>query len=153
LAEPTHEKEISFELPIEAEHVKRFARAVGENNPLFFDPDAARELGFPEALAPPTFTVTQIFLVPREERERRLGANLDYARVLHGEQEFAYARLPVVGEVLKGTMRISKDFSKEGKRGGTMRFVTYETTFTDAQGSDVLTAYYTLIETARDPGA
>ena len=146
------EKEIVFDLPISAEHVKRFASAVGENNPLFFDVDAARELGFPDALAPPTFTVTQIFQVPREERERRLGANLEYARVLHGEQEFVYTRLPVAGETLKGTTRIAKDFSKEGKRGGTMRFVTYETTFTDSEGADVLTAHYTVIETAKDPG-
>jgi hypothetical protein len=50
-------------------------------------------------------------------------------------------------------MRISKDFTKEGKRGGEMRFVTYETVFTDSQDEEVLTAYYTLIETSKDPGS
>ncbi len=105
------ESQIEFELPVTDDAIKEFALAVGEeNNPLFFDPDAARESGFPDVIAPPTFTVRQIFQVPREEREQRLGANLDYARVLHGEQEFVYERLPVAGEVLKGTMRISKDF-------------------------------------------
>ena len=146
------ESEITFDLPITEEKVKEFAQAVGENNPVFYDADAARELGLPAPLAPPTFTVTQIFQVPREEREDRLGANLDYARVLHGEQEFVLKRLPFVGETLKGTMRISKDFEKEGKRGGSMRFVTYESKFTDAEGDEVLTAYYTLIQTAKDPG-
>ena len=147
------EPEITFELTVGEEKVKEFAVAVGENNPIFYDPEAARELGLPGAVAPPTFTVTQIFAVPREERERRLGANLEYSRVLHGEQEFVYERLPVVGETLKGTMRISKDFEKEGKRGGSMRFVTYETKYTDEAGDDVLTARYTLIETAKDPGS
>ncbi|MDQ4143003.1 MAG: MaoC family dehydratase N-terminal domain-containing protein [Actinomycetota bacterium] len=146
------ESEITFDLPVTEEKVKEFAIAVGENNPVFYDPDAARESGFPGPVAPPTFTVTQIFHVPREEREQRLGANLDYARVLHGEQEFSIKRLPLAGEVLKGTMRISKDFEKEGKRGGSMRFVTYESKFTDAEGDEVLTAYYTLIQTAKDPG-
>ena len=147
------ENQIDFELPVTEDAVKEFALAVGEdNNPLFFDPDAAREHGFPNILAPPTFTTRQIFAVPREEREQRLGANLDYARVLHGEQEFVYNRLPVAGEVLKGTMRIAKDFEKEGKRGGSMRFVTYETKFTDGAGDEVLTAYYTLIQTAKDVG-
>ena len=147
------ESEITFELPVTEEHVKRFAIAVGEDdNPLFFDEQAAQEVGFPGILAPPTFTTTQIFQVPREERERRLGANLDYARVLHGEQEFVYKRLPVAGETLKGVMRIAKDFEKEGKRGGTMRFVTYETKFTDAGDEEVLTAYYTLLQTAKDVG-
>lgn len=147
------EDSITFELPVTAEHVKRFAAAVGEDdNPLYFDEQAARELGLPGPLAPPTFTVTQIFQVPRDEREQRLGANLDYARVLHGEQEFVYKRLPLAGETLTGTMRISKDFEKEGKRGGSMRFVTYETRFTDVNDDEVLTAYYTLIQTAKDVG-
>ena len=147
------ESEITFDLPVTEEKVKEFAIAVGENNPLFYDPDAARELGFPGPLAPPTFTVTQIFAVPREERESRLGANLEYSRVLHGEQEFIINRLPLAGEVLKGTMRIAKDFEKEGKRGGSMRFVTYETKYTDADGDEVLTALYTLIQTAKDVGS
>ncbi len=147
------ETQIEFELPVTEDAVKEFALAVGEdNNPLFYDPDAAREHGFPNVLAPPTFTTRQIFEVPRDERERRLGANLDYARVLHGEQEYVYNRLPVAGEVLTGTMRIAKDFEKEGKRGGSMRFVTYETKFTDAGGDEVLTSYYTLIQTAKDVG-
>ena len=146
------ENEITFDLPISPEKVAEFATAVGEDNPVYFDADVAATQGFPSQLAPPTFTVTQIFRVPREEREEQLGANLDYARVLHGEQEFVYKRLPVAGETLKGTMRISKDFEKEGKRGGTMRFVTYETTYTDDQGEEVLSAYYTLLQTAKDVG-
>ena len=147
------EKELVFELPIERGKVREFALAVGESDPLYFDAEHAQAEGFPDVLAPPTFTVTQIWQVGREEREERLGANLDYGRVLHGEQEFTYNRLPFAGEVLKATMRISKDFTKEGKRGGQMRFVTYETVFTDAQEEEVLSAYYTLIETSKDPGS
>ena len=147
------EKELVFELPVERGKVREFALAVGESDPIYFDPEYARTEGFPDVLAPPTFTVTQIWQISREEREERLGANLDYGRVLHGEQEFSYKRLPFAGEVLKGTMRISKDFTKEGKRGGQMRFVTYETKFTDVQDEEVLTAYYTLIETSKDPGS
>lgn len=144
---------ITFELPIERERIRGFALAVGEDNPIFFETEAARAHGFPDVVAPPTFTVTQIWQIPREEREERLGANLDYGRVLHGEQEFVYARLPFAGEILNATMRISNDHTKQGRRGGSMRFVTYESRFTDAQGEEVLTAYYTLIETAKDPGA
>lgn len=147
------EQSLSFKLPVERGKVAEFAQAVGEDNIIFYDSEQARLQGFPDVVAPPTFTVTQIWQVSREEREKRLGANLDYGRVLHGEQEFVYTRLPVAGEVLNGEMRIARDFTKEGKRGGSMRFVTYETRFTDAAGDDVLTAYYTLIETAKDPGS
>jgi len=144
------EKEIEFALPVTEDRVRAFADAVGEDNQILLDGEAAQRAGLPNILAPPTFTVTQIFEVPREERERRLGANLNYERVLHGEQEFIYKRLPVAGENLAGVMRIAKDFTKEGKRGGTMRFVTYETVFTDEEGAEVLTALYTLIETSKD---
>jgi acyl dehydratase len=144
------EDKIEFELPVTLEKIQDFAVAVDEDNPVFADADAARLAGFPEIPAPPTFTVTQIFEVQRDERERRLGANLNYERVLHGEQEFTYKRLPVAGETLKGTMRIAKDATKQGKRGGQMRFVTYETRFDDASGDEVLTALYTLIETSKD---
>ncbi len=143
---------LTFDLPIERGKVREFALSVGEDNPVFFDVDAARAQGLPDIVAPPTFTVTQIWQISREQREAQLGANLDYERVLHGEQEFVYERLPFAGEILRGTMRISKDFTKQGKRGGEMRFVTYESRFVDVQGEDVLTAYYTLIETAKDVG-
>src|SRR5688572_16198909 len=97
------ESTITFDLPVEADHVARFAAAVGaEQDPIFSDTQAAQEQGFPGPVAPPTFGVTQIFQVPRDERESRLGANLDYGRVLHGEQEFHIKRLPLVGETLKG---------------------------------------------------
>ncbi len=144
------ETEIRFELPIDEAKLGDFARAIGEDNSLFHDREEAALNGFPNVLAPLTFTVTQIFQVPREERERRLGANLNYERVLHGEQEFSYTRLPFAGETLTGVMRISKDFTKEGKRGGRMRFVTYESRFEDSEGEHVLTALYTLIETSKD---
>jgi len=146
------EEVLTFDLPVELGHVQDFARAVGEDNPVFFDAEVAEQHGFPNVVAPPTFTATQIFQVPRDRREKELGANLDYGRVLHGEQEFTYKRLPVAGETLKGRMRIARDFTKEGKRGGSMRFVTYESVFTDEAGDEVLTAYYTLIETAGDVG-
>ncbi len=146
------EEVLEFTLPIERGKVKEFAVAVGDNNPLYHDREAALELGFPDCVAPPTFTVTQLWAIPREVREERLGTGLDYSRVLHGEQEFIFKRLPVVGEILKGEMRISRDLSKEGKRGGAMRFVTYESIFRDEEGDEVLRGYYTLIETAKDVG-
>jgi acyl dehydratase len=139
------EESLSFDLPVERGKVREFALAVGEDNPVFFDPEEARRQGLPDVIAPPTFTMTQIWQIPRAERERRLGANLSYERVLHGEQEFFYRRLPVAGEVLNATMRIASDVTKPGRRGN-MRFVTYESKFTDTGGDEVLTAHYTLIE-------
>lgn len=140
---------LEFELPVGRAEVREFALAVGEDNPIFFDAAAARRHGLPDVIAPPTFTVTQIRQVSPEERERRLGAGLDRGRLLHAEQEFSYRRLPVAGEVLRGQMRIVGDVTKQGRRGGSLRFVTYESRFTDARGEEVLRATYTLVETSQ----
>lgn len=144
---------VTFDLEIDRDKVREFALAVGEDNPVCFDVEEAHRAGFPDIVAPPTFTVTQVWKMPVAEREQRLGVTLDRHRVLHGEQEFVYRRLPFAGEVLSATMRISRDETKRGGRGGAMRVVTYETRFTDSQGGEVLTAHYTLIETSKDPGA
>ncbi|HYZ46129.1 MAG TPA: MaoC family dehydratase N-terminal domain-containing protein [Actinomycetota bacterium] len=147
------EPRIDFLLPIERGKVREFVQAVGEDNPIFFDTEAAQRAGLPDVVAPPTFTVSQMWSVPRDLREERLGAGLDNARVLHGEQEFVYRRLPVVGEVLSGVMTIARDVTKQGRRGGSMRFVTYRSRFFDAEGEEVLTADYTLVQTSADPGS
>jgi acyl dehydratase len=147
------EEAIDFELAVEPDDVRAFAVAVGEDNPVLFDAVEARRQGLPGPVAPPTFTVTQARVVPPAERERRLGAGLDPRRILHAEQEFTYRRLPLVGETLRGRMRITRDVTKEGRRGGTLRFVTYESRFTDDGGEEVLTSSYTLVQTGRDPRA
>ena len=147
------EQAISFELPVERGKVREFALAVGETNPILFDPQAAREQGLPDVVAPPTFTMIERFQVTPEERARRLGPQLDEGRVLHGEQEFVYNRLPFAGEILMGTMRIASDVTREGRRGGQLRVVTYETVYTDAEGEEVLRSSYTLVETEKDARA
>ena len=145
--------ELSFELPVDEQAIAEFAVAVGEDNAIYFDAEEARRLGLPAVVAPPTFAMRQAYALSREGRDERLGTHLDPGRVLHGEQEFLYRRLPLAGEVLKGKMRVAEDFTKEGRRGGRLRFVTYETRFTDSEGDEVLTSLYTLIETTKDPGA
>ncbi len=61
------ERTIEFELAVERGKIREFALAVGEDNQLFFDPEEARRHGLPDIVAPPTFTVTQLWEVPRDE--------------------------------------------------------------------------------------
>jgi acyl dehydratase len=43
---------------VERGAVRRFAEAIGDLNPMYFDPDYARASGFKGLLAPPTFPLT-----------------------------------------------------------------------------------------------
>jgi acyl dehydratase len=87
------------------EKVREFATAIGDDNPAFHDVDAARQLGYGDVVAPPTFAVVLSM--------RASGAvvgdpdlGLDYSRVVHGEQRFTYARPIVAGDELVVTTTI-----------------------------------------------
>src|SRR5213593_712259 len=99
------------EFAVDRDAVLQFDDAIGEENPLFRDPGAAKEAGFDEQLAPPTFvTRMQIMTSGQVVLDRELG--LDYSRVVHGEQEYVYRRPVKVGETLPATPRIAEMYAR-----------------------------------------
>jgi acyl-coenzyme A thioesterase PaaI-like protein len=74
---------------------------------------------------------------------------MDMRRVLHGEQEFEYVRPLRAGDVLTAETRVKDQYEKEGKRGGTMKFVVTETVFRDPQGEAVAYSRGTSILTSK----
>lgn len=130
-------QEITF--PVDRERVGAFAAAVAEDGPLFNDASAAREAGYSEQVAPPTFvTVIQILASAQVVLDQELG--LDYSRVVHGEQEFDWRRPVVVGDVLSAVPRISEIHAK-----GSNEFLVIESHIRDSAGETVVVARSTLI--------
>jgi acyl dehydratase len=129
--------EISF--AVERERVLAFAAAIGEDNPVFKDAAAAREAGYPEQLAPPTFvTAIQIAASAQVVLDRELG--LDYSRVVHGEQAYEWRRPVQVGDVLSAVPRIADIFAK-----GPHEFLVIESEIKDGSGESVVIARTTLL--------
>jgi acyl dehydratase len=130
---------------VEFGKIREFARAIKDDNPLYFDEaHAKREAG--GVMPPPTFTMTQAFW---EGPESRIELDLDLRRVLHGEQEFEYVKPVYAGDVLTGQGRISAVEKRPGKRGGEMTLVTLETEYKNQKGEVCLYARSTIIETAK----
>ncbi len=78
---------------------------MGETNPVYTDPEAAKALGYPDVIAPPTFVFSITFRAAgRVVEDPQLG--LDYSRVVHGDQKFAYARPVRAGDRLTVTSTI-----------------------------------------------
>lgn len=73
------------------EHLRDFARAVGADHPAHHDVDAARALGHPDVVAPPTFAV-----VIAQRAEAQLiedpEAGIDFSRVVHADERFTHHR-------------------------------------------------------------
>jgi len=81
------------------EKIREFAIAIGDMNPAYHDVDHARSLGHRDVIAPPTFP----FVVSMRASAVAMfdpGLGLDYSRVVHGEQRFAYVRPVTAGDSL-----------------------------------------------------
>ncbi|MGH7857446.1 MAG: MaoC family dehydratase N-terminal domain-containing protein [Candidatus Binatia bacterium] len=130
---------------VELGKVREFARAIKDDNPIYFDEaHAEKEAG--GVVAPLTFTMTQAFW---DEPGNRIDLGLDMRRVLHGSQEFEYVRPVHAGDRLTAQGRISDVYKKPGKRGGEMTFVVLETEYKNQRGEVTLYSRSTIIETAK----
>jgi N-terminal half of MaoC dehydratase len=102
---------------IEPDRVAAFAKAIGAD---------------PADGVPPTYaavyslgaTAPQLFGDPEAE--------VDFGKLLHADQEFEWQRHPAAGETVTSQGRVVADSSRRG-----MRFLTYETNTTTADGSAV----------------
>jgi acyl dehydratase len=131
---------------VEASKIGEFARAVHAPEPAYRSKEAARDAGFDDIPAPPTFTVTSAHASPNDVFFDQL--DLDLGRVLHGSSSWTYHRPVVAGDDLLGEIRVANVYTKPGRQGGEMTFVEIETTFTDPSGAPVVTERMVVIETA-----
>jgi len=99
---------------IEPERAAAFARAIGAN---------------PGAGVPPTFAAVYSLGATAPQLFGDAEAAVDFARLLHAEQEFTWARHPRPSETVTSRGRVASDVNRRG-----MRFVTFETETTDAAG-------------------
>jgi len=121
------------------EKVREFAAAVGETNPLHFDPQAARAAGYADVVAPPMFTVvyssralTSALFDPE--------VGINFAMMVHGGQEFHWGPLVVAGEEITTTARVT-DISQQGG----LAFYVIETDSQNERGETVCTGIWTNI--------
>ena len=81
---------------VEKGAIRRFAEAIGETNPIYFEEAAARAAGYRSIVAPPTFPTTL-----RAATDLREGLMLAPGKhLLQAEQTFEYARPIVAGDKL-----------------------------------------------------
>ncbi|MEU3525523.1 MaoC family dehydratase N-terminal domain-containing protein [Streptomyces sp. NPDC038707] len=126
------------------EKIREFAEAVGETNPVYTDPEAAKEFGHPDVIAPPTFVFSITFRAAGQVIEDpQLG--LDYNRVVHGDQKFAYARPVRAGDRLTVTSTIEAIKSLAGNDILDIRGDVH-----DESGELVVTAWTKLVARAAE---
>lgn len=87
------------------EKIREFATAIGDDDPVYRDVDAARAAGYPDVIAPPTFAIVvtmraDAVLITDPE------FGLDFSKVVHREQSFSHHRPIRAGDRLVCTVHV-----------------------------------------------
>ncbi len=130
----------TYTMEVEKGHIRRFAQAIGDDNPLYHDEEYAGKSRYGGIIAPPTFPTTFGF-----EGEKVLeGLDINYARLLHGEQEYEYFRPIMAGDAISFSTKITDVTEKEG-RSGVMDIITTEMTGHNQDGEKVFVGRSTVV--------
>lgn len=148
-------------IPIEESHILMFCRAIGDVEdppvapPTFIQSSAQFDPNYglrPKPGTPwPGSGRNATGLPPKDESSDGGdgGSGGGMARGLHAEQHFTFHRHIRPGDVLSATTRPGESWTKEGRRGGTLRFSESITEYRDADGELVITARGVGVQTGK----
>ncbi len=117
---------------ITVQDIRTFAEAVGDRNPLYLDPAAAREAGYPDVIAPPLFCLQM-----RGDR-RFPEVELEPGFVsLNGGQELELYDDLCAGQSYTATAKLAEVYEKTG-RSGPLGVIVREVTIKDVDGRTII---------------
>lgn len=118
--------------------IGEFADAVGAQSPLHHVPEAAREAGYRDVVAPPTFAVV---IAQRAESEYVAdpASGIDFSRVVHANEGFSHTRPLVAGDTVSTAVHVDALTERAG-----ITMVTTRTELTDDDGAHLATVVSTL---------
>jgi len=93
--------------------VSKFANAIKDHNPIFYDIEEAKKQGYRDIPVPPTFYATMTF--SDDDFFGTLG--IDYRKLLDGGREFEYYSDCCAGDTITYQTIVESITEKEGKRG------------------------------------
>jgi acyl dehydratase len=148
---------------VHAKEAQRFAAAVGDLNPLYFDEEVARSQGHPGLLAPPLFLPHALLGVARLDALREDGVPREGGgdvpvraqegggdvpvraqRLMAGGEEYEFLAPLRVGDTITAETRI-RDIEEKQGRSGRFVLITRETVYTNQDGVPVAKGRFTLI--------
>jgi MaoC dehydratase-like protein len=149
--------------PIEASHILMYARAIGDDNPIYTDDDYAASTELGGIIAPPAFMQAGQHFDPVYPLRPTLGkpwigsgkmatsaqqGKSSAGESLHAEHHFQYHRHPRVDEVLTATSKPGKSWEKESKRSGKMYFSEIVVEYRDENDELVITETWVGVTTS-----
>ena len=122
-----------------SEKIREYASAVGEDNPVHHDREAARAAGFRDVVAPPMFAVVySARALGPAVLDPELGINL--MLMVHGGQEFVWGEPVCAGDSVTTEGRVRDIYEKDGKQ-----FFVFESVSRNQDGQEVVRGTWTNI--------
>lgn len=120
--------------------IKRFAQAIGETNPIYFDENYAKSAKHGVILAPPLFC--QIFTfedvppdqLPNDGSPIEIDVPIPAKKTVGGASSYEIFRRVKAGEQITAKSMLTDVFTKQGK-SGTLYFIVVETEFADQENN------------------
>jgi hypothetical protein len=162
--------------PVEATHIMMFARAIGEDDPAFYGAmTGGADVPAPPTFVQASAQFDPDYFLRPKIGERWFGSGRTDSGLmaedgaaaagsgggnsndtgkavgsgLHAEQHYTYHQPLRAGMVLSATTRDGQTWEKQGRRGGTLRFMETITDYVDENGTLVVTARSVGVRTER----
>lgn len=153
----------AIRMPIEATHIMMFARSIGDENPIYHDPEYGAKNETNSMIAPPTFARSVAQFDPNHELRLKSGkkwfgsgknasgleGEAPSSGGLHAEQHFEYHRHLKPGDQLSVTSRNGDTWEKESRRAGKLNFAEKVHEFRDQNGELVITMRSVVMQTEK----
>jgi len=119
--------------------IRRFAKAIGDPNPIYWDDEYALKTRFKGIIAPPTL-IFELNYNLRGEVAEEDGGYMDRVNlpptldmIIRGGNEYEFFRPARPSDRISTRRKIAQIYEKQGKKGPLL-FVIYETTYSNHKG-------------------
>ena len=127
---------------VEPNRLRLFFNAIGEDNPVFRDENVAQAAGFAGVPIPPSYLFCQEMMDADDPVEFLTVLGIPIAKILHGEQSFAYHAPIVAGDTLLFEGSVT---NVTQKKGGAMTLLEMTTRVTNQDGIHVADEVRTIV--------
>jgi acyl dehydratase len=124
---------------VSREKIREFADAINDPNPAYRSVEAARALGHPDIVAPPTFAIV-LTLPAGFQYTDDPQSGIDYARVVHSDERFVHERPVRAGDELQVILSVEAIKSVAGNE-----LISNKTEVRTTAGELVTTAFASIV--------
>jgi acyl dehydratase len=137
-------KTFEFKWLVERGKISELVAAIGDPNPIYRDLAEAQRQGYPNIIAPPTFSTVAVLwtgVLFKTFAELKIALH----RILHAEQSYEYYSAITAGDTLRGVLEVKSITERQGKTGS-MQYVMLETVYDNQCDQRVLKENMLIVE-------